>query len=150
MIELPRFRAQDRAQGRSPDEGASDRGEAAARGLPATIREAELWADQARPRTGIRELDQELHRVVPRLGVRVRQDDVRSARRSDSLVRVRGEAEILVVDDQGGVGVGRGRVRDHDKLVDLRPERVEAAFELRIGPVRDDDGIDAPAQRSSR
>ena len=110
----------------------------------------QLRADHARPRMGLRELDQELHRVVPRLGVRVRQDDVRSARRGDSLVRVRGEAEILVVDDQRGVGVGRGWVRDDDELVDLRPERVEAAFELRIGPVRDDDGVDALAQRSSR
>ena len=110
----------------------------------------ELGADHARARMGLGELDQELHGVVPRLGVRVRQDDVRSARRRDSLVRVRGEAESLVVDDQRGVDVGRGRVRDDDELVDLRPERVEAAVELRIGPVRDDDGVDAPAHRSSR
>jgi hypothetical protein len=99
---------------------------------------------------GLRELDQELHRVIPRLGVRVRQDDVRSTRGGDSLVRVRGEAEILLVDDQRCVGVGRWRVRNDDELVDLRPERVEAAFELRIGPVCDDDGIDTAAQRSSR
>ena len=118
--------------------------------MPATIRIVELRADHARPRMGLRKLDQEFHRVVPRLGVRVRKDNVRSARRGDPLVRVRGEAEIFVVDDQRGAGVGSGWVRDDDELVDLRPERVEAAFELRIGPLGDDDGVDALVQRSSR
>jgi hypothetical protein len=109
-----------------------------------------LRPDDAGAWVGVGELPQQLDCPLSRLGVRVRDDDEGRARGLDPLVRVRGEAEILVVDDQRGVGVGRGRVRDDDELVDLRPERVEAAFELRIRPVRDDDCIDAPAQRSSR
>ncbi len=55
-----------------------------------------------------------------------------------------------LVDDQARVDVGRGRVGDDDELVDLRRERGEAAIELRMRPVRDDDGVDAGAHSSSR
>jgi hypothetical protein len=98
----------------------------------------------------LRELDQELHCVLTRLGVRVRQDNVRGACRGDPLVRVGGEAEGLIVDDQVRVDLGRGRVRDDDELIYLRPKGLEAALELRIRPVGDDDGGDAATQSSSR
>ncbi len=93
VVDLARLRAEDRSQRRAPDDRAADRGEAAARGLPAAVGEEQLRADDARARMGLGELARQLDRVRPRLRVRVGDDDERSARRGDARVRVRGEAE---------------------------------------------------------
>ena len=57
VVELPGLRAEDRAQRRPPDDRAADRREAAARGLPAAVREEQLRADHARPRMDLGELE---------------------------------------------------------------------------------------------
>ena len=80
---------------------------------------------------GLGELPEQLDRARARLGVRVRDDHERSARLGDPLVRVRGEAERPLVDEQARSDLRRRRVGDDEELVDLGREGGEAPVELR-------------------
>jgi hypothetical protein len=99
---------------------------------------------------GLRELPQDPDSIRTSQGVRVGDDDEGRGGRLAPLVRVGGEAERTLVDDQPRVDVRRRRIGDDDELLDLRREGVQTAIEVRLRPVRDDDRSDGAAQSSSR
>ena len=92
---------------------------------------------------GVGEALQSLDGARPRLGVRVRDDDERSARLGDPSVGVRREAERPLVEEQSRHELRRRRLGNHDELVDQRSEGGESAVEPGLRPVRDDDAGDA-------
>jgi hypothetical protein len=87
--------------------------------------------------------------VGPGLGVGVADQDVRRGRLGDAAVRVRGEAKWpLVLDHPHPLDDRAAEVLDHDQLLDLRDQRLEAPRQLRHRLV--DDHHRCNRQNSSR
>ena len=141
--------AEDAPQGRPPDDRPAHRREPSTRRVQVAAGVAQLRADDAGARVCFCEFAEDSDCVRRRLGVRVADDDERRGRLRDAAVCVCGVARRTLVLDQLCTLCGRpGQVRDDDQLVYLRPQRGEAAFELRARLVYDDDAGDA--HRSSR
>ena len=151
MVPLVLERVDEVSERRPARERAAHRRKPAPRRLPAPIGIAELRARDAAawPRGG--ELVKGPDRVRFGVGIWIRDHDELTARLGDTAVDVGAEAERSLVLDKPSVcrqlDLQRD-VRHHDQLLDLRCKRTEAAVQIGVRPVGDDDAGDA--QSSSR
>jgi hypothetical protein len=93
---------------------------------------AELGTEDAGARMQLGEAAEDGDRVGTGHGVGIADDHVRRARLGNAAIRVRGVAQRpLVLDHAHALHDRAAEVLDHDRLVDLRDERLEAARQLR-------------------
>jgi hypothetical protein len=100
-----------------------------------------LGPDDPAARTGGGELREDPNRISCGLRVRVGDHDELALRLGDSAVDVGAEAERTLVLEQSSARQLQleRQVGYDDQLVDLRRQRLEAAPEVWMRPVRDDD-----------
>jgi hypothetical protein len=144
---------EEESQRRAADDRPAKRGEATPRRLPRAVRPEHARPRDPAARMLAHERGEERDRAVGGDRIRVGEDHELTVRGGDARVDVGGQRlRSCVLQHAHSVRHlrdGRGRVRDHDDLIDLRQERRQRRPELHGMVVRDDNGRDH-RRRTSR